>query len=115
MNGIDLVLRFLQSTGKFMAQPLARHGVNIPIGLACGRLQIFAGAATGVENVAIGIGQYCRRGEMLQQQLVCQRFQIGDGVGSAVHVLGLGCHWKIFCREINFIDRQKVFNTLINP
>ena len=67
--------RFLKGFGQFIAHPFPRHGKDIPVGFAGGRLQVFAGPSADIEDVALVIGEYGRRRVVLQDQLVGQRLE----------------------------------------
>ena len=64
--------RFLEGAGQFVAQTFAGHGKDVPVGLAGGRFQVFAGVAADVEDVALVIDEHGRRGVTLQDQLIRQ-------------------------------------------
>ena len=64
--------RLLEGAGQFVAQPFAGHGKEVPVGLAGGRFQVFAGPAADVEDVALVIDEHGRRGVTLQDQLIRQ-------------------------------------------
>ena len=67
--------RFLEGAGQFVAQPLAGHGKDVPVGLAGRRLQVFARPPADVEDVALVVDQHGRRGVALQDQLIRQRLE----------------------------------------
>ena len=69
--------RFLEGAGQFVAQTFAGHGKDIPVGLAGGRFEVFAGAAADVKDVALVVDQHGRRGVTLQDQLIRQRLETG--------------------------------------
>ena len=76
-DGLLLPERLLEGAGQFVAQPFAGHGEDVPVGLAGGRFQVFAGPPADVEDVALVVDQHGRRGVALQEQLVRQRLEIG--------------------------------------
>ncbi|OGV67230.1 MAG: hypothetical protein A2498_10805 [Lentisphaerae bacterium RIFOXYC12_FULL_60_16] len=67
----------LEGIGHLVAQPFTGHGKDIPVGLAGGRFQVFAGTAADVEDVALVIGEHGRRGVMLQDQLIRHGLETG--------------------------------------
>ncbi len=62
--------RFAYHAGECFTQAVARHGVYVDVGLAHRWLQIFAGAAADIENVAFAIDQHGGRCPGLLYQLV---------------------------------------------
>jgi len=74
-----LLQSLAQSHGNGGAQRRAQHDVQVPVGFACCGLQVLASAATDVDNVARGIDQHGSWRESLQQHLVSQGLQVGDG------------------------------------
>jgi hypothetical protein len=71
----------LKGAGQFVAQAFASHGKEVPVGLAGGRLQVFAGPAADVEDVTLVIGEHGRRGVMLQNQLIGQGLETNQRIG----------------------------------
>ena len=74
--------RFLEGAGQFVAQPFAGHGKDVPVGLAGGRFQVFAGPAADVEDVALVIDEHGRRGVTLQDQLIRQGLETEPAVSA---------------------------------
>ena len=70
-----LLERFMESTGQFVAEAFAGHGEDVPVGLAGGRFQVFAGVAANVKDVALVIDERGGRGITLQDQLIRQRLE----------------------------------------
>ena len=60
-DGRFLPQRLLEGADQFKAQPFPGHGEDIPVGLAGGRFEIFAGASADIDDVALVIGQHGRR------------------------------------------------------
>ena len=60
-------------------QPFSRHRKNVQVGSAGGRLQVFAGPAADIDDVALPGGEHRRRGETRKQQGLGERLQIGSG------------------------------------
>ena len=76
--------RLLEGAGQLVAQPLAGHGEDVPVGLAGRRLQVLARPPADVEDVALVVRQHGRRGEALQEQLIRQRLEVGGGSSAPV-------------------------------
>ena len=61
---------FLEGSQQFVAQAFAGHDEDVPVGLAGGRFEVFAGVAADVEDVALVIDENGWRGVALQDQLI---------------------------------------------
>ena len=71
-HGALLAQHFLESIGEFVAQALAGHGKNIPIGFARSRFQVFARPSADVKDVALVVDEHSGQGVTLQDQLIGQ-------------------------------------------
>ena len=67
----------LESRAQLMAQPLAGHGIDVPVGFARCWLQVWACAAADEEDVACVVGQHGGRHVALQEKLLGQCLQVG--------------------------------------
>ena len=57
-HAVPFAQRLLEGVRQFVTQTFAGHGKNIPVGLAGGRFQVFAGPAADVKNIARVIGEH---------------------------------------------------------
>lgn len=71
-----LAQRLLDDAGQGFAQTLPGHGMDVEVELASGRLQVAAGSATDVQDVAFGVDQHGGRGVVLLDQLVGQLTEV---------------------------------------
>ena len=112
-DGLFLAQRFLESGRQFVAQTFARHGKDVPVGFASRRFQIFSRASADVENVAFVVGQHRGRGIRLQEQLICQRLQVGRRFQRLGRRAGLGGDKG--CRELDRLRSQGRIQPPVQP
>ena len=73
-HAVLLPERLWKALGQLVAQPLAGHGEDVPVGLAGGRFQVLAGPPADVEDVALVVDEHRGRGVALdEEQLIRQR------------------------------------------
>ena len=71
--------RLLKGAAELVAQPLAGHGKDVPVGLPGRRLQVPARPPADVEDVPLVARQDGRRGIAGQDELIRQRLEVGGG------------------------------------
>ena len=85
--------RLADHAGEGLAQAFAGHGVDVDVGLAGGGLQIFAGAAADVEDVAFAIHQHGGRRPGLLDELVGELAEVFGALADGRFADGAGLHF----------------------